>query len=132
MNEKEAYHLEESAACGTRILENLAAILGAYHSTTVHELYRTVYATTACGPWLSVLTHDGIWRPCNQLGDIVAGNVRGLRLGSIVEGCEATVTGHMLDLLQFETPVQALAAFEAELATINEVATTIHEDNDGE
>lgn len=120
MNEIDYYKMQEDAAAGQACADNLEAILSDNGGgMTVADLYRSIYKYTACGPWLSVQLHDGTWKHCDELDGIDNGNVRALLVGSIVEGCDAEVEGRVLDLLEFETPEDAVAAFNHEIEQVN-------------
>jgi hypothetical protein len=126
MNEIDYYRMQEDAAEGQVCLDNLNAILSANGGEmTVADLYRSIYKYIDCGPWLSVQLHDGTWKHCDELHGIENGNVRALLVGSIVEGCDAEVTGRVLDLLEFETPEDAVAAFDHEVDQVNAEACAL-------
>lgn len=126
MNEIEYYENEEMIALGQHMKDCLEAILSDNGSDmTVAALYRSIYKYTECGPWLSVLLHDGTWRHCGQLEGIDNGNVRALLVGSIVEGSDAEVKGKVLDLINFESPEDAVAAFNREVEEVNAEACAL-------
>lgn len=131
MNEMEYERMQEDAATGQAIADNLQAILDDNDAENVAQLYRTIYKYTDCGPWLSVKLHDGTWVHCGHLQHVENNNVRALLVGSIVEGSDAEVSGDVLDLMIYETPAQALAAFDAEVEEVNDRACELwHEAND--
>lgn len=133
MNEIDYYRMQESAAEGQVCLDNLNAILSDNGGEmTVDDLYRSIYKYTECGPWLSVQLHDGTWKHCDQLDGIDNGNVRALLVGSIVENSDAEVTGRVLDLLEFETPEDAIAAFNHEVEQVNAEACALWDEVNAE
>lgn len=129
MNEMEYYENEEMIGMGKHMQDCLEAILSDNGSDmTVAALYRSIYKYTECGPWLSVKLHDGTWRHCGQLEGIDNGNVRALMVGSIVEGSDAEAVGQVLDLMEFESPEDAVAAFNREVAWVNDEACALWEE----
>ena len=69
MNEIDLERMQEDAATGQAIADNLAAILADKDAENVSELYRTIYKYTDCGAWIDF-------------------NVGGIVIGSIVEGLD--------------------------------------------
>lgn len=136
MNEIEYERMQEDAAIGQMIAENLQAILDAHDANNVQDLYRTIYKYTDCGPWLSVQLHDGTWKHSHELRGIDNGNVRALLVGSIVEGSDAEVLGRVIDLIAFDDedgPQKAAEAFDHEVEEVNAEACALwHEANDDE
>lgn len=133
MNEREYLRMQDDLEAGGIILENLEAILSDNGGgMTVADLYRSIYKYTECGPWLSVLLHDGTWRHCDQLRGIENGSVRALLVGSIVENSDAEVTGRELDLLTFKTPEDAVAAFNHEVEQVNAEACALWDEANAE
>lgn len=135
MNEMEYYENEEMIGMGKHMQDCLEAILSDNGSDmTVAALYRSIYKNTECGPWLSVKLHDGTWRHRGQLEGIDNGNVRALMVKSIVEGSDAEVFGKVLDLMLFDTPEDAVAAFNREVEEVNAEACALWEEanSDGE
>lgn len=123
MNEIDYYNMEEAAGIGQAILENLENILADKDSANVAELYETTYKYTDCGPSLTVLLHDGSYRYCDDLDGIQNNNVRALLVSSIVEGSDAEVPPITVDLIDYETPEEALKAFDAAVEEVNAAAT---------
>lgn len=125
MNEMEYERMQEDAAIGQAIAQNLQAILDDNGAVDVADLYRSIYKYTDCGPWLSVQLHDGTWKHCHELRGIDNGNVRALLIGSIVEGSDAEVLGKVIDLIDYDDEggeQQAVAAFNHELDQVNDEA----------
>jgi hypothetical protein len=110
---------ERNREAGDICFANLQAILRECGAANVAELYRTIYKYNDCGPWLSVRLHDGTWMHCDELHGIDNGNVRSLRVGSIVEGSDAEVTGREIDLLAYDDDEAAVAAFDSEVDDVN-------------
>ena len=133
MNEIDYYRMQEDAATGRLICQNLEAILIDNGSgMTVADLYKSVYKYTPCGPWLSVRLHDGTWKHCGELRGIENGNVRALLVGSIVEGSDAEVVGQEIDLLTCDTPEEAVTAFWHEVEQVNAEACLLWDEANGE
>ena len=133
MNEIEYHDNEEMVGMGKHMQACLEAILSDNGSDmTVAALNRSIYKHIPCGPWLSVLLHDGAWRHCGELDGIENNNVRALLVGSIVEGSDAEVTGNVLDLMDFETPEDAVAAFNREVEEVNAEACALWDEANNE
>ncbi len=118
------YAAEDAAAQGAAALECLRAIMACYGAASLPELARRVYKDTECGATLGVKTWEGgaVWG--DALAEITPGHVRSLTLGTIIEGSEAEATAPAVELLD-TTPQQAVAAFEAAVAWIEEWADVI-------
>jgi hypothetical protein len=123
MNEIEYERMQESAAIGQAIADNLSAILD--DAPDVGALYRRTYKYTECGAWLSVRLHDGSVRHCDQLNDVKNGDVRALLVGSIVENSDAEVRADWIDLLDYETPTDAVKAFDAAVQWVDNEACAL-------
>jgi hypothetical protein len=123
MNEIEYEHMQESAAIGQSIADNLNAILG--DAPDVGALYRRTYKYTECGAWLSVRLHDGSVRHCDQLSDVKNGDVRALLVGSIVENSDAEVVADWIDLIDYENPADAVVAFDAAVQWVDDQVCTL-------
>lgn len=123
MNEIEYERMQEDAAIGQAIADNLNAILG--DAPDVRALYRRIYKYTECGAWLSVRLHDGSVRHCGQLNDVKNGDVRALLVGSIVENSDAEVRADWIDLFDYETPTDAVAAFDAAVQWVDDEACSL-------
>ncbi len=108
MNEREYDRMMQDFEAGERIAGNLAEILSYWGEENIQRLGRRVYKATAAGVHLSVRLHDGSWRHSGNLEGVGNGNVRSLKVGSIVEGSDAAVTGEEIDLLR-EDAVEAFA-----------------------
>lgn len=132
MNEREYFEWQDSMEIGGIILENLLAILRDHDVENVADLYRTLYKYTDCGPWLSVLLHDGTWRHSHELDGIQNRDVRALLVGSIVEGSDAEVTGCEVDLIKFDEPEHAVAAFNHEVDQVNTYACALWDEANDE
>ena len=133
MNEIEYERMQEEAGMGQAILENLKAILsddGA--GDTLADLYRSIYKHTDCGPWLSVVLHDGSTVDCDELGNVKLGDVRSLLVGSIVEGSDAEVTADPIDLMSFDKPEDAVEAFNRAVEWVNDEACALWEEANGD
>jgi hypothetical protein len=116
-----------------KALENLEAILSDNgEDMRVASLYRSIYKYTECGPWLSVQLHNGNWKHCDDLHGVENAEILALLVGSIVEGSDAEVTGDVLDLSTFATPCAAVAAFNAQVETVNAEACALWEEANGE
>jgi hypothetical protein len=118
MNEKEYDRLMQDLEAGERIAGNLAEILSYWGEEDVQRLARRLYKATAAGVHLSVRLHDGSWRHSRNLEGVGNGNVRSLRVGAIVEGSDAAVTGEEVDLLRED----AVEAFAREVDRVDEQA----------
>lgn len=135
MNEREYHEMQENAATGQMIAANLQAILDDHDCENVAQLYRTIYKYTDCGPWLSVQLHDGTWRHCDNLHGIDNGNVRALKVGSIVEGSDAEVEADPIDLIRFDEEggeQLAVTTFNAAVEWVNDEASALWDDANGD
>jgi hypothetical protein len=105
----------------------LQSILDEYDAENVHGLYWTIYEHTDCGPWLSVQLTDGTWKHCDDLEGVANDAVQALRVGSIVEGSDAEVTGDVIDLAQYtgENAGSAAADFAAQVERVNAEACSL-------
>ena len=115
--------MQESAAIGQSIADNLNAILD--DAPDVRALYRRTYKYTECGAWLSVRLHDGTIRHCDQLDDVKNDDVRALLVGSIVENSDAEVVADWIDLIDYETPADAAAAFNDTVDWVDNAACAL-------
>ena len=88
MNERDWHRTNRDEIAGLLCSGNLEAILDHYGATNVEQLARALYKSTDCGPWLSVQLHDGSWTHAGDLAGVENGNVRSLKVGSIVEGSD--------------------------------------------
>lgn len=128
MNEMRHYELEESIAEGRHCNACLDAILTANGSDmTLPALYRSIYKYTDCGPWLSVQTWDGRRFHCQDLHKVNKDEVRYLLVGSIVEDSGAEVEADPIDLLECESPEDAVKRFYATVEWVNNEATYLWE-----
>jgi hypothetical protein len=123
MNWEQSYAAEDAAAQGAAALGCLQAIMARYEAASLPELARRVYKDTECGATLGVKTWEGgaIWG--SDLAGITPGHVRALVIGAIIEGSDAEATAPAVELLD-TTPQQAVAAFEAAVAWIEEWAVS--------
>lgn len=131
MNEIEHHNMEEQAAMGECMAQALQAILDDHDAEDVKDLYRNIYKYTACGPWLSVQTHDGVWHHYSDLEGIENGNVRALQVGSIIEGSDDVVEGDIMDLMDYtgdKHPEDAAADFDIQVKLVDEEAGAIFDD----
>lgn len=132
MNEIEYEEMQESAAIGQMIAENLKFILDAYDVKTVEDLYCVVYKYTDCGPWISVKLHNGTWRHCHELNGIDNNDVCALLVGSIVEGSDAEVCADPINLIDYideDGAVKSLAAFNQSVEWVNDEAARIWDES---
>jgi hypothetical protein len=129
MNWEQHYAAASSAAQGAAALEGLRAIMAGYGAATLPELARRIYKDTACGATLGVKTWEGgaVWG--SELAGITPGHVRVLVIGTIIEGSDAEGTAPPVDLLG-ATPEQAVVAFEAAVAWIEDWAADSDGDDD--
>lgn len=90
---------------------------------TLADLYRSIYRYTACGPSLSVKLHDGRIFHNRDLDAVKTGDVRALRITSIIEGSDSVIESDWIDLLIEPNPV---AAFNAAINWVDsEVASHV-------
>jgi hypothetical protein len=121
MTEREYREWEEAAEAAATIDANLTAILEAYGVPSVHELSHYIYKYIDCGPWLLAHTHDGEKVNAYGLHYPRHGEIRGLQVGSIVEGSDAEVSGRLIDLLAYDSDEEAVEDFNNALIEVNEV-----------
>ena len=70
---------------------------------------------------------------CDKLREVNKDEVRYLLVGSIVEGSDAEVTADWIDLLECETPEDAVKQFNDTVAWVNEQACALWDEaNEGE
>lgn len=132
MNEQTYHRMNADIEAGGVCLAALEAILKDHWADNVAQLYRSIYKYTPCGPWLSVKLHDGTMRHCDELHDVKNGDVRGLMVGSIVEGSDAEVFADLIDLLKYEDPEEAVAAFSTTVDWVNDEACALWDEADAE
>jgi hypothetical protein len=133
MNEIEYYEMCEAAAEGEHANACLDAILSDNGSDmTLPALYRSIYKYTDCGPWLSVKTWDNRTFHCDKLHEVNKDEVRYLLVGSIVEGSDAEVTADWIDLLECESPEDAVRQFNETVEWVNAEACILWEQANGE
>ena len=133
MNEVQYERDQELAAQGQHCNACMDAILSDNGSDmTLPALYRSIYKYTACGPWLSVQTWDGRWFHCQDLHKVDKNEVRCLLVGSIVEGSDAEVTADWIDLLECESPDDAVNKFNDTVAWVNDEACALLEEANGD
>jgi hypothetical protein len=126
MNEVEYERMQEDAAMGQFIFENLRAILSDNGAgDTVADLARSTYKYTDAGVSLAVRLHDGSVRYCDNLHGIDNGNVRALGVSSIVEGSDAEVPMRWLDLMAPESAEDAVTLFNALVEDVNAEACAL-------
>lgn len=126
MNEIEYERDQELAAQGQHCNACMDAILSDNGSDmTVRALYRSIYKYIDCGPWLSVKTWDGRVFHCDKLHEVNKDEVRYLLVGSIVEGSDAEVTADWIDLLECETPEDAVKQFNETVEWVNDEACAL-------
>ena len=126
MNEVQYERMQELAAEGAHANACLDAILSDNGSDlTLPALYRSIYKYTECGPWLSVRTWDGRWFHCNELHKVDKNEVRYLLVGSIVEGSDAEVTADPIDLVECESPEDAVMRFNRTVEWVNDEACAL-------
>lgn len=132
MNERDYQRMLDNEEGGLICLANLEAILRDNGSDmNVRALYRSIYKYVECGPWLSVVLHDGTARHCDKLDGIENGAVRYLLVGSIVEGSDAEVVADPIDLLSYEDPADAVKAFNDAVEEVNDEACSLWEEANG-
>lgn len=79
----------------------ISQILSLYSAENLRELAKEIYDCTSCGAWISFFTSKEEI-PSSDLTDYqnkkpwAANNIVGIRLGSIVEGSDAEITGKIL------------------------------------
>ena len=109
-----------------------------------HELYRSVYKYTECGPWMSMLVNGG-WVHCGELHTLGTWKqmlerkmiVTELLFGSIVEGvdqCADEVSVTLADMTHAEHGVKqetVMAAIYGAVERVNEDARAIWNDTHG-
>jgi hypothetical protein len=133
MNEIDYYQNEEMIAEGQHANACLRAILlDNGGDMTLPDLYRSIYKYTPCGPWLSVRTWDGRTFHCGELDKVYANDVRYLLVGSIVEGSDAEVTADWIDLVECESPEDAVVRFNRTVAWVNDEACALWDEANGE
>ena len=127
--ENRHFKMEQSQEGSATCLANLEAILGDNGSDMdVYSLGRSLYKYTECGPWLSVLLHDGTWKHTGDLLDVKNDDVRGLLVGSIVEGSDAEVKGDLIDLLLYEDTAECVRDFLEQVEKVNAEASALWEE----
>jgi hypothetical protein len=129
MNERDHHRMEASLKAGEMIAANLAAILEHWDAENVRVLARHLYTLVDCGPSLSVRLHDGTWRHTGDLEGIDNGNVRALRVSSIVEGSEAVVAADPFDLLLDAPLEEVVASFNEVVDGVNHQASILWEES---
>lgn len=133
LNEVEYERMQELAAEGQHANACLDAILSDNGSSmTLPALYRSIYKYTDCGPWLSVQTWDGRWFHCQDLHKVDKTEVRYLLVGSIVEGSNAEVSADPIDLLDCESPEDAVTKFNSALESVNAEACRLWDEANNE
>ena len=126
MNEVQYERDQELAAQGQHCNACMDAILSDNGGEpTLRDLYRSIYKYTDCGPWLNVKTWDGRVFYCGDLHKVDKDEVRYLLVGSIVEGSDAEVTADWIDLLECESPEDAVKQFNATVAWVNDEACAL-------
>lgn len=125
MNERQYHSMNADIETGGFILAALEAILEHWDAENVEQLERSVYKHTACGPWLAVKLHDGTMRNSDELSDVKNGDVRCLLVGSIVEGSDAEVAADPIDLIEYEEPADAVAAFNVTVQWVDDEASAL-------
>ena len=133
MNEIDYYEMCEAAAEGEHANACLDAILSDNGSDmTLPALYRSIYKHTECGPWLCVKTWDNRTFSSGRLHEVNKDEVRYLLVGSIVEGSDAEVVGDWIDLLECESPEDAVKQFNDSVEWVNEQACALWDEANGE
>ena len=130
MNEVKHERDQELAAEGQHANACLDAILS--DNGTLPALYRSIYKYTDCGPWLSVQTWDGRWFHCEDLHKVDMYEVRYLLVGSIVEGSDAEVCADPIDLVECESPEQAVTLFSQTVEWVNDKANAENDEDEDE
>ena len=130
MNEVKHERDQELAAEGQHANACLEAILS--DNGTLPALYRSIYKYNACGPWLSVQTWDGRLFNCEDLHKVDMYEVRYLLVGSIVEGSDAEVRADPIDLVECESPEQAVTLFSQTVERVNDEACALRNDANDE
>lgn len=126
MNEVQYEAMQEMIGEGAHANACLDAILADNGSDlTLPALYRSIYKYTECGPWLSVQTWDGRWFHCGELHKVDKRDVRYLLVGSIVEGSDAEVTADPIDLVECDSPEDAVERFNRTVAWVNDEACAL-------
>lgn len=116
---------------GLLCLSSLEAIISDNGAgSTVHDVYRSIYKYTACGPHLSVRLHDGRVIHSDGLRNVANQDVRALQVGSIVEGTSVEIEAQWIDLLNEDT-ADVVSRFNAAVQWVNEEATRVFEDKHG-
>lgn len=113
-----------------KCLVSLEAIFVSQEAENINDLYLGIYTNTDCGPWLSVELHDGSWRHCGQLKDVLSSDIRRIMVGSIVEGSDAEVCGDPIDLSNHD-PKSAVEAFNQSVEWVNDEASILWERDNG-
>jgi len=111
MNEQAYQRMLNNQEGGLICLTNLEAILGHYGDENLAGLARSIYKNTNCGLTLSATLHEGRIVHGADLAKVHVGEVRALRVSSIVEGSDAEVHADPIDLLKLEEPQDAVKAF---------------------
>lgn len=119
MTERDWHRANANEAADLLCALNLQAILDHYGATNVEELGRELYKSTDCGPVLSVQLHDGRWKHTGDLASVKTGHVRGLQVGSIVEGSDAHIAGAVTNLLTEGAYADLIAAFDREVRLVD-------------
>jgi hypothetical protein len=134
MNEIEYERDQELAAQGQHCNACMDAILSDNGSDmTLQALSRSIYKYTDCGPWLCVQTWDNRTFSSGRLHEVDKTEVRYLLIGSIVEGSDAEVVADWIDLLDCESPEDAVRQFNETVEWVNAEACALWEDaNEGE
>ena len=133
MNEMEYFENEELVAEGKHANACLDAILSDNGSDmTLPALYRSIYKYTECGPWLSVRTWDNRTFHCDKLHEVDKNEVRYLLVGSIVEGSDAEVCADWIDLVECESPEDAVERFNRTVEWVNDEACALWEEANAE
>lgn len=133
MNEVQYERMQEQIAEGEHANACLDAILSDNGSDlTLPAIYRSIYKYTECGPWLSVRTWDGRTFHCGELHKVDKNEVRYLLVGSIVEGSDAEVTADPIDLVECDSPEDAVERFNRTVEWVNDEACALWDEVNAE
>ena len=114
-----------------RIEKNARAIFSDNGADTMARLSRTLYKYTAAGITISFKLRDG---SCVWVGNESARmpepwrHVAAVGVSSIVEGCDAEVPLEWLELEEFESPADAIRAFDDLCESVDDEACALFDE----
>jgi hypothetical protein len=123
--------MEADIEAGGFCLSALEAILASRGVSNVAELERSVYKTTPCGPYMAFKRHSGLVHVFG-FGCVSNGDVRSILIGSVVEGSDAEIAAEWIDLVKYEEPEEAVAAFNQAVDWVNDRANEVADEMRGE